>query len=109
VGPLIQPTENGVVPLDAVLRLQNPVVLVREVQHLGGNTLPLKSSEGGDAFGYGDTEIHASVNNKRWSLPVGDISGWRELLVQVRIRGWGSLVFPLHKPDFLAVIQNKMS
>jgi hypothetical protein len=48
-GPLVEPVEHGVVPLDAVVGFQHPVVLVREVQELAGDAAALQGGEGGRA------------------------------------------------------------
>ena len=47
---LLQPRIDGVVPQDAVLRLDHPVVPVRELQQLGFDALALQRGERGQAL-----------------------------------------------------------
>src|SRR5690606_41476037 len=48
--PALQPGVDRVVPEHAVVRLEDPVVLVREVQQLAGHALALGGGEGGQAL-----------------------------------------------------------
>src|SRR5690348_17289343 len=53
----LQPGVHRVVPEQAVLRLQHPVVLVGEIQVLRLDALALQRSERGDALLHRDAEI----------------------------------------------------
>ena len=48
-------------PEDRVLRLEHPVVLVREVHELGGDSPALQRGEGGDALRLDDAEVDMSI------------------------------------------------
>lgn len=81
-GPLVEPVEHGVVPLDAVLVVEDPVVLHREVEELGGDALALKGSEGSEAVGNFKTIVLLTVDDQVGGLPVGHERRRIPLLVQ---------------------------
>ena len=64
--PLVEPVEDGVVPLDAVVRFEHPVVVVGEVQQLAGDALVLAGCEGAEALRLDDAVVHAP-----WTTSIG--------------------------------------
>lgn len=54
---LVEPTVHFIVPLDRVLCLQNPVVLIGEVEEATGDILGLQSVEGAQAMSLGETIV----------------------------------------------------
>jgi hypothetical protein len=50
LSPRLDPSHHGLVPHDAVLRVQAVVVLAGQIQHLARHAAPLQCGEGGDAL-----------------------------------------------------------
>ena len=68
-------------PAQAVGSLEDPVVLIREVNQTGGDTLALEDGEGGEALGHGETVVLVAVDNQGGGLPVLDKVGGVPALV----------------------------
>ena len=52
--------------MDAVVRFEDPVVVVGEVEQLTGDALALAGSEGAEALGFDDAVVHAP-----WTTSIG--------------------------------------
>lgn len=62
-------------PAQTVGGLEDPMVLIREVNQTGGDTLTLEDGEGGEALGDGETVILVAVDDQGGGLPVLDKVG----------------------------------
>src|SRR6185369_10091375 len=71
--PPVHPAEHFVVPLDRILRLQHPMVLVGEDDQPRWNVAPLQRGEGRDSLGIGDAEIILAGDHQLRGLPVLDV------------------------------------
>src|SRR5690349_291003 len=101
-SPLLQPVVHRVVPQHAVLRLQDPVVLVREAQELARNPAPLRNRERGDALLDRDAEILIAVDDENRRFPLLDVVDRIPLLVAFRILEVRlAVVLPFVEPEFL--------
>jgi len=71
-----------------------PVVLIREVDKAGRNTLALENSEGGKTLGDGETVILVAVDDQGGRLPVLDMVGRVPALVVLTSLGvpWDTVV-----------------
>lgn len=74
-GILVEPGENFFVPLDAVLRFGDPVILKRVVEEARRNATALGSGESGETLAQIDTIIFSTVDDEHGSLPVLDKGG----------------------------------
>src|SRR5690606_7210409 len=61
---LLQPAVHRVVPQDAVVRLEHPVVLVREVQEFRLDALALQRGERGDALRDRDAVVELPMHHQ---------------------------------------------
>src|SRR5690606_8429576 len=102
-GPALEPGIDGVMPEHAVVRLEDPVVLVREVQQLAGHALALGGGEGRQALLDQHAVIALAVDDQDRRLPVADVVDRVELLVVLRHLRRGSAVLPLGEPQLLGV------
>ena len=59
---LVEPTEEGTLPENTVLRTEHPVVLVGEKEELGGNAAQTGCREGTFGLGVLNAEITLAVN-----------------------------------------------
>lgn len=72
LAPAVEPAEVFAVPVEGVLWLENPVVLVGEDDEAGRDAHELGGVVGGHAFIDGDTEVHAAVGDEDRGVPGGD-------------------------------------
>src|SRR5436305_5288648 len=70
--PAVEPGEDGVMPEDAVGRLEHPVVLVGKVEEPAGDSPALESREGGDPLVVRHPVVEAAVDDQRRGLPALD-------------------------------------
>src|SRR3546814_2605936 len=86
-------------PQDAVLRVEHPVVLVREVQELRLDALALQRGERADALRYRDAVVELAVDHQHRYAPVLDVIDGVELLVAFRVVVRRTAVLPLGEPQ----------
>ena len=67
--PLIQPAEEDALPQHAVLRLQHPVVLIREDEQFGGDASQLSRIGCRHALRGADAEIFFAVDAEDMRVP----------------------------------------
>src|SRR5437870_2473909 len=70
--PLIEPAMHLAVPLDRVLRLQDPVILVRKDDQPRGNAAPLQRVEHAERLAVRDPEVALAVDHEHRRPPVLD-------------------------------------
>lgn len=70
--PAVEPAEEHALPHDGVLGLENPVVLIGEDQHLGGNSTQTGGVEGHFSLGGKDAEVIFAVGDKDGGVPIVD-------------------------------------
>ena len=68
--PLVEPVEILTVPEQRVLRLGNPVALIREDDKFRRNTHHLSGIEGSHSLVIRNTEVHAAVDAEDRSMPL---------------------------------------
>jgi hypothetical protein len=95
----LEPREHRVIPRDAVLRLQDPAVLVREVEQLGWYAAALKRGEGRYALSICESIVFGAVDYEGWRLPVRNIPRGREPIVEFGVFPRRALVFPFWEPE----------
>lgn len=71
-SPLLDPVKDLGMPAQAVGCLEDPMVLIREVNETGWDTLALEDGEGGETFGDGETVVLVAVDDQGGGLPVLD-------------------------------------
>ena len=89
---LVEPVDDGVVPEDAVVGLQHPVVFVGEVKEFTGNPLALQSRKGGHALGFDDAEIEGAVDDQHRGLPFINVVDGVVFGVAFGVIPWGAAV-----------------
>ncbi len=88
--PAMQPVEEGALPEDAVLRLEHPVVLVREDQQLRRHTAHLRRVKRCHALVSQDPVVFLTVNAENRRIPLV-----HELVRRVGKRALGDFVVPI--------------
>jgi hypothetical protein len=73
---VVNPVVDLCVPHQAVLLLQDPVVLVWEVEEARRDTTGLENVEKTKTIGLGQTVVKSVVNDEMGSRPVGDVVEW---------------------------------
>ena len=63
LSPRLDPPHHGLVPDDAVLRVQAVVVLAGEIQHLARHAAPLQRRESGDALRLHEPKVLGAVDD----------------------------------------------
>src|SRR5690242_348767 len=97
--PLPHPAEHLMVPLDRILRLEDPVVLVGEDQEARWDIPALERSEGGDSLGIGNSEVLLRGHDQLWGLPVLDeVDGIPALELLRRLKIGMTSMLPLVEP-----------
>lgn len=71
--PVVNPVEDLRVPEQAVFLLQDPVVLVGEVEEPAGDAAGLEDVEQAQTVALGQTVVERVVNDELWSRPVGNV------------------------------------
>jgi hypothetical protein len=64
LGVVVDPVEDLLVPEQAILLLEHPVVLIREVEEARGHTNVLQDVEQGDTVTFGQTVVEGVVDDK---------------------------------------------
>lgn len=70
--PLVDPSEDLLVPNERVLWLGDPMGLIGEVKETAGNTLLLEDVEETDTLSDGETEVEVVVDDELGGGPLGD-------------------------------------
>src|SRR5262245_53124699 len=68
--PLVEPTEDGLVPQPRVLGFENPMALVGVVEELARDAAALERGEQLHALSDGDAIVELAVDDERRSLEV---------------------------------------
>src|SRR6056297_3180973 len=100
-GPARQPGLHGAMPLHRVRRLQNPVVLVGEIEELARDSLPLQGREGRQSLLKRNAKIPGAVDDQHGCPPFGDPV---DRVLGLVARGCAKLRpthLPLRKPELL--------
>lgn len=72
IEPLIHPVDPSAIEEDAILRLQDPVALVGEVEHTRGDASQLSSIEGLHTLRVEDAEVIPTSDAKDRGIPLVD-------------------------------------
>ena len=59
---VLEPGENFLMPADRVVFVEDPMILIGEVEETGWGAKTLESVEGSKALGLGDTEVDTAVD-----------------------------------------------
>ena len=81
----VDPIRDGLPPELGVLRFQDPVSLVGEVEHAAGDVETLQGGEELEAFADIEAVIELAVDDQGWRFEVGRGGGGRPTAVKVRI------------------------
>src|SRR2546423_4858737 len=92
---LIEPLEHVRVPELGVLRFENPVPLVREIDQLRLDAPSLKCREELQAFADRNTEIKLAVRDEQRRLEIFHEHVWRPFLVNLRLLPRHTLELPI--------------
>src|SRR6185295_7866387 len=71
--PAIEPSEDGFVPEEAVAGVQDPMVLVGQVEEAARDAPPLERREGRDALSIWNAMIEAAMDHQHRGFPRGDV------------------------------------
>src|SRR5215831_5244537 len=93
--PLIDPAIHRLVPEAAVLRLEYPVALVWEIQHLRRYAEALQRIEELEAFAGVEAIVELAVHDQRRRLDGGDVQVRRPAAVHFPVRPRRALELPL--------------
>jgi hypothetical protein len=85
LGPVVDPVEDLLVPEQAVLLLEHPVVLVGEVEEARRNTNILEDVEESNTVTLGKAVVEGVVNDELGSGPVGNVVEGVPLVVSLRL------------------------
>src|SRR5438270_12300833 len=96
---LTNPVEYGVIPELRILRFQDPMSLIGELDKLRRNLLLLKGSKELLSLADRDTVINFAVRNERWGFEVLREHTARILLVHLGVFLREALKFLLHDPE----------
>jgi len=80
-SPLLNPVQDLSMPAQAVGGLEDPMVLIGEIDQARRNALALENSEGGKTFSHGQTVVPVAVDDQGGGLPVLDKVGGVPALV----------------------------
>src|SRR5450631_233341 len=97
----VDPFGDRLVPELRVLRLQNPVSLIRKVEHTTRNLEALQSGEELEAFANIEAVVELSVNDQCRSLEVGSGECGRPASIERAVGPGRSFELPLVEPEFL--------
>lgn len=86
-------------PLYGILRLQDPVVFVREVKELRWNILELQRRECGETLLNRNAIVELTVDHEHRNLPVLRVIDWVELLIICGVVDDAAAVLPLGEPE----------
>lgn len=103
-SPVPDPVEDALVPYQAVLAVQNPVALVREVQEPRGHPQALQDIEEHYALGDGQTEVKVVVHDKLRRAEVLGVVERVPPLVVVAVVPDGPVLVLLDEPQLLGTI-----
>src|SRR5438067_6868715 len=90
LGMSVDPVDHGAIPELAVLWLQDPVALVREVEQARFDAPTLKRGEHAEPLLDGDAEVELALHDQRRRLEVLHIAAGREPAIKVRVLQGGS-------------------
>ena len=82
---MVDPVEDLSVPEQAVLLLEHPVVLVREVEEPRWDTAGLEDVEQAQTVALRQAVVKSVVDDKLWSGPVGNVVLGVPLAVRARV------------------------
>src|SRR5687767_4580654 len=82
-----------------VLRFQNPVPFVREIDQAGWNDAALQRREELEAFTDRNAEIELAMSHECRCLKVPGTTVGRPLLIKLRVVPWIASELPLRKPE----------
>ena len=101
--PLVQPTDHRLVPENAVVRLEDPVIFIRKIKQFARNAEPLEGVKRAEALRLDHSKILAAMNDEHGSFPILHIVDGVVLLVALRIIPRRSNMVPLRKPKLFGV------
>src|SRR5260221_9456873 len=100
-GPACEPLEHGVVPENRVRRLDDPMVLVGEVQESRRHAAPLKAGEHRQALHLADPVVERSVDHERRDTEIGDVVHGVVPCIAGRVVPRRPTVLPFREPELL--------
>ena len=101
LGVVVDPVEDLLVPEQAVLLLEDPMVLVGEVEETRGDTNVLQNIEQSDTIALRETVVESVVDDELRSRPVGDVVEGVPLVVGLRLPD-GAVVVMADEPQLLS-------
>uniref|UniRef100_A0A0N4Z1H5 LigA n=1 Tax=Parastrongyloides trichosuri TaxID=131310 RepID=A0A0N4Z1H5_PARTI len=105
---LVQPAEDFVVPLQAVGRLQHPVVLVGEEDQAALDPAPLQGGEGRQALRGRDAEVEVALDHQHRLPPVLHVVGRVELLIALRVLPRRAALLPLGAVEHAVMVDQAL-
>lgn len=100
LGVVVDPVKDLRVPDQAILLLQHPMVLVREIEEARWDTAGLENVEEAKTIGLGQTVVESVMNDKVRSGPIGNVVEWVPLVVAVRLPD-AAVIVVADEPQFL--------
>src|SRR5262245_9122480 len=102
--PFVEPRQYFAMPFEAVVGLQDPVVLIRKDHESARDAAPLQRSERGESLAVRYAEIQLTVRDQHRRAPLVDMVHRVELLVVLRLFELRATMFPFLEPELFSLV-----